>query len=59
MKSYCSKVICLGLLCLLVSTGISVAQAWQKTSTRFGWDTNGWWWLFHALYPGRSGRCYF
>lgn len=30
MKSYCSKVICLGLLCLLVSTGISVAQTWQK-----------------------------
>lgn len=30
MKSYCSKVICLGLLCLLVSTGIAVAQTWQK-----------------------------
>ncbi len=30
MKSYCSKVICVGLLCLLVSSGISVAQNWQK-----------------------------
>lgn len=30
MKSYCSKVICLGLLCLFVSSGESVAQTWQK-----------------------------